>query len=240
MRTAKTLVRLGGCPGWSGSSLGAHAILLVLSCGGSYCECEQRRIWRDFAWAVTVHLCHKCPFLMPRLKYIYHFALRFTFCGEPTVLHVQLLGYRKNPKISDTRKFIVIILKVEQDGVSFKVMHPKDAAGIANSVDPDQTAPLGVVWSGSVLFAQICLSENLGTIQHLSFLFLEVALIGPLRLFHSFKLSQLRKLCHDKSHNEGNTNFHTCAVDGADQVPYMKMQLLTELIENRISSVNRQ
>ena len=33
--TAKTLIRLGGCPGWSESSLGAHAILLVLSRGGS-------------------------------------------------------------------------------------------------------------------------------------------------------------------------------------------------------------
>ena len=35
MRTAKTLIRLGGCPGWSESSLGAHALLLVLSWGGS-------------------------------------------------------------------------------------------------------------------------------------------------------------------------------------------------------------
>ena len=33
-RTAKTLIRLGGCPGWSESSLGAH-ILLVLSCFSS-------------------------------------------------------------------------------------------------------------------------------------------------------------------------------------------------------------
>ena len=33
------------------------------------------------------------------------------------------------------------------------VMLPKDAAGIANSVDPDQTAPVGAVWSGSTLFA---------------------------------------------------------------------------------------
>ena len=32
MWTAKTLTRLGGCPGWYESSLGAHAILLVLSC----------------------------------------------------------------------------------------------------------------------------------------------------------------------------------------------------------------
>ena len=44
-------------------------------------------------------------------------------------------------------------------------MHAKDAQGIAISVDPDQTAPLGAVWSGSALFAQTCLSENLGTLR---------------------------------------------------------------------------
>ena len=36
MRTAKTLIRLGGCPGWSESSLGAQVSLLVLSRGGSF------------------------------------------------------------------------------------------------------------------------------------------------------------------------------------------------------------
>ena len=41
-------------------------------------------------------------------------------------------------------------------------MHPKDAEEIANSVDPDQTAPL---WSGSALFAPTYLSENLGTLR---------------------------------------------------------------------------
>ena len=40
-------------------------------------------------------------------------------------------------------------------------MSLNDADGMANSVDPDQTAPLGTVWSGSALFAQTCLSENL-------------------------------------------------------------------------------
>ena len=39
----------------------------------------------------------------------------------------------------------------------------KDVDGIANSVDPDQTAPVGAVWSGSALFAQACLSENVGS-----------------------------------------------------------------------------
>ena len=73
--------------------------------------------------------------------------------------------YRKNPKISDTRKFAVITLKVEQDWFSLRVIHPKDAEGISNSVDPNQT-PLGAVWSGTALFAQICLSENLGTLRY--------------------------------------------------------------------------
>ena len=35
MRTAKTLIRLGGCTGWSVSSLGAMVILLLMSCDGS-------------------------------------------------------------------------------------------------------------------------------------------------------------------------------------------------------------
>ena len=32
----RRLIRLGRCPGWSESSLGAHAVLLVLSWGSSY------------------------------------------------------------------------------------------------------------------------------------------------------------------------------------------------------------
>ena len=44
-------------------------------------------------------------------------------------------------------------------------MSPNDADGMANSVDPDQTAPLGAVWSGSALFAQAYLSENLGSLR---------------------------------------------------------------------------
>ena len=45
-----------------------------------------------------------------------------------------------------------------------RVMSPHDADGVANSVDPDQTAPLGV-WPGSALFAQTYLSENLGSLR---------------------------------------------------------------------------
>ena len=42
-------------------------------------------------------------------------------------------------------------------------MRPNDTDGMANSVDPDQTAPL--VCSGSALFAQAYLSENLGSLR---------------------------------------------------------------------------
>ena len=47
----------------------------------------------------------------------------------------------------------------------YSVMSPNEADGMANSVDPDQTAPLGAVWSGSALFAQAYLSETLGSLQ---------------------------------------------------------------------------
>ena len=46
-------------------------------------------------------------------------------------------------------------------------MSPKSAEGMANSVDPDQTAPLGAVWSGSSLFAQTYLSEDTGSLRYL-------------------------------------------------------------------------
>ena len=52
-------------------------------------------------------------------------------------------------------------------------MSPNDADGMANSVDPDQTAPLGAVWSGSALIAQAYLSENLGSLRYQSF-FIEI------------------------------------------------------------------
>ena len=48
-------------------------------------------------------------------------------------------------------------------------MSPNDADRMANSLDPDQTAPLGAVWSGSALFAQACLSEKLGSLRYFSF-----------------------------------------------------------------------
>ena len=46
-------------------------------------------------------------------------------------------------------------------------MSPNNAYGMANSVDPDQTAPpLGAVWSGSALFAEADMSKNLGSLWY--------------------------------------------------------------------------
>ena len=44
-------------------------------------------------------------------------------------------------------------------------MSPNNADGMANTVDPDHTAPLEEDWSGSALFAQAYLSENLGSLR---------------------------------------------------------------------------
>ena len=68
--------------------------------------------------------------------------------------------HRKVPKILDARKLYCNLPKIQTKRPNLKVFVKKNANGIANSEDPDQTAPLGAVWSGSALFAQTYLSEN--------------------------------------------------------------------------------
>ena len=46
--------------------------------------------------------------------------------------------------IRTPKQLVVITLKFELCGSTIRVMSPNDAAGMANSVDPDQTAPL--IW----------------------------------------------------------------------------------------------
>ena len=72
--------------------------------------------------------------------------------------------YRKNLKFRTPRKTAVLNLKIEQGGFPIEKCIQKIVDWMANSVDPDQTAPLEGVWSVSTLFAQICLSENLGSL----------------------------------------------------------------------------
>ena len=53
--------------------------------------------------------------------------------------------YRKVPKFSDTRKLCSNLPKIQEKRPNFWVFRQKDANRIANSGDPDQTAPLGAV-----------------------------------------------------------------------------------------------
>ena len=46
-------------------------------------------------------------------------------------------------------------------------MHPKDADGMANSVDPDQTASEEAVWSWSALFAETYLSQYIELVRYI-------------------------------------------------------------------------
>ena len=49
-------------------------------------------------------------------------------------------------------------------------MHPNGEDRMANRADPDQTAPLGAVWSGSALFAQTYPTENLWSLLYIFYI----------------------------------------------------------------------
>ena len=55
-----------------------------------------------------------------------------------------ILLYRKFPKYSDTQTICWNHSKIWTMWLYHRVMSPNDAVGMANSVDPDQTAPLGL------------------------------------------------------------------------------------------------
>ena len=53
--------------------------------------------------------------------------------------------YRNDPKLSDARKLCCNLPKIQTKSPNLGVFCQKDANGIANSEDPDRTAPLGAV-----------------------------------------------------------------------------------------------
>ena len=73
--------------------------------------------------------------------------------------------YCKVPKFLDTRNLCFNLPKIQTKGQTLRVICQNGANVIANSVDPDQTAPLGAVLSGSALFAKAYVSQNLGSLQ---------------------------------------------------------------------------
>ena len=73
--------------------------------------------------------------------------------------------YRKVPKFSDTKIFCCKLPKIQTKGPNLRLFCQNGAKGIANREDLNQTAPLWAVWSGSALFAQTYLSDNLGSLR---------------------------------------------------------------------------
>ena len=74
-------------------------------------------------------------------------------------------SYRKVPIHADTQNIYCNHSKIWSMWLYHRVISPNDADWMANSVAPDQTAPLGAIWSGSTLFVQAYLSENLGPLR---------------------------------------------------------------------------
>ena len=75
--------------------------------------------------------------------------------------------YRKNSKICDTSNNCHNRPKNRKVWCNIALMHPKDADGMANSVDPDQTASSEAVWSWSALFAETYLSQYIEFVRYL-------------------------------------------------------------------------
>ena len=55
-----------------------------------------------------------------------------------------LAEYRKAPKFLDARKLCCNLPKIQTKSPNLRVLSQEDANGIANSEDPDRTAPLGL------------------------------------------------------------------------------------------------
>ena len=69
--------------------------------------------------------------------------------------------YRKVPKFLNARKFCCNLPKIQTKRPNHRVFSQNVANGIANSEDPDQTAPL----LSSALFAHTCMSKSFGSFR---------------------------------------------------------------------------
>ena len=75
----------------------------------------------------------------------YSSTQQFTVGADLRICSGEMNNYCKNPKNLDSRKNSCSHPKILTKWLCRRVMHPKDADRLANSVDPDQTAPLGAV-----------------------------------------------------------------------------------------------
>ena len=149
------------------------------------------------------------------------------FLRELNLSHHKRLWYCKFPKYSDTQKICCNHFKIWTMWLHHRVMCPNDADRMANSVGPDQTAPLGAVCYGSALFAQAYLSKNLGSLLFvLRKLILQIhmcshpvgfdvwCLVGPFIYFHTSCVrtakDQMARLCRCAGSSEPSLVTYKC------------------------------
>ena len=128
--------QIGRMPRLIWSLLGAHAILPVLSWGGSNSEDPHQTAPSLFA--------QTC--LSKNLESV-KIDRKSVFKSSLKTQHSTNKPYRKFPKYSDTQNICCNHSKIWTMWLYQREMNPNDADRMANSVDPDQTAPLGAVWS---------------------------------------------------------------------------------------------
>ena len=135
--TLKTLTRLGGCPGWSGSLLGSQVILLVLSCSGSI----KRRAtsWHNHKMACAPSEDSDQPGHLPSLIRV--FAVR--------IKKAWILSYPLSIHPVWSASSLCTLISVAKDPNLLQ----------ADSENSDQTGPMprliGAGWSESSLGAQV-------------------------------------------------------------------------------------
>ena len=127
MRTTKTLIRLGGCAGWSESPLGAHVRRYGFPC------------WKSFniAWLCVLSVAYPC--LSPKTPHRAYIAMLYKWI-----------------KCGIYPKYWAIIPPYHISSKSWPV-HLDTCWMSDKKCKPWSHAALSGVWLGSTLFAQACL-----------------------------------------------------------------------------------
>ena len=71
------------------------------------------------------------------LFHIKTYILSYDVTSASVMKACVIFGYRKVPKFSDARKLCCNLPKIQEKRPNLRVLHQKDANGIANSEDPD-------------------------------------------------------------------------------------------------------
>ena len=112
---------------------------------------ESDQLWwmPRLIWVFAGCKGHFVGFVMRWLKLVLFLPINLSCSFSNESLHdiFFILECRKNPKNLDTRKLYGNHSKIGTKWRYHRIMHRKDAGGIENSVDPDQTAPRSsLIW----------------------------------------------------------------------------------------------